>query len=536
MVRQSRLLLGAIATLVVATVLITSSSLGHPLHGSAASGDTLRTAATQPKNGGTLTYGEYSPILTLDPTQAYSYGLSDGTELTAIYGSLMRFDSTSKSYVPSMAQSLTPNANDTVWTLTLRPGVKFSDGEPFDAGAVVMNLDRDLKTEQQVAADSLYFLQSVAAPDGPSGLRVTINLTAPSLTLGLALSINPGNIVAPATLAQFAAGKTSVTPIGAGPFTVASFVPGTQLTLQRNSTYWAGAAHLDQLKFVSISGGSGTLQAFQVGQLQAAVLFDPRPIKQAVDSNVPRINQYFNQAYQILLSQYGNSPFKNVKLRQAVAYAVIPSVINERVFGSGAQASDALVSQGSAYYQPSVKGWKYDPAKARELVSAVKKQTGWNGDVTYLGEGTPDSSTFGVALASMLDPVGFHVKIRNDSNQDAFFNDLLVTHNYDIAQYGNPFGDADLFEGLFQGLYSKAPDSPTGYKNAQMDQALISLNDASSTAAIKSGLRKVNSIFLNTVPVVPVAGLNAIVIHQANVHGLYLSLEQIVYFDKAWIS
>ena len=83
-----------------------------------------------------------APIPTLDPATYPGTGSSGGSEAGAIFGYLMRYDHTSNAYVPYMAQSMTHNDAFTVWTLTLRPNLSFTDGTPFDAAAVITNLKR----------------------------------------------------------------------------------------------------------------------------------------------------------------------------------------------------------------------------------------------------------------------------------------------------------------------------------------------------------------------------------------------------------
>src|SRR5699024_11205337 len=107
-----------------------------------------------PRSGGTLDYATYNSVSSLDPADRQDGGATGGSEMAAIYDLLMRYDPTTDdptagdgagTYVPQLAESLTSNNDDTVWTLTLRDGVTFSDGAPVDADAVVWSIDHYLQ-------------------------------------------------------------------------------------------------------------------------------------------------------------------------------------------------------------------------------------------------------------------------------------------------------------------------------------------------------------------------------------------------------
>ena len=76
---------------------------------------------TADRVGGSVTFGQLAPVAGLDPTVAFGSGSQGSFELTALFDTLMRYDTTTGEYVPHLAQSLEPNADLTVWTLKLRP-------------------------------------------------------------------------------------------------------------------------------------------------------------------------------------------------------------------------------------------------------------------------------------------------------------------------------------------------------------------------------------------------------------------------------
>jgi len=116
--------------------------------GSSGSGSTTTLGVTptsgiaQPKTGGNITFATYAETNGLDPTVSFATGVIGGAELAALYDVLMRYDPTTGKYSPGTAQSLEPNADNSVWTLKLRPNIKFTDGTDYDAAAVKFNIER----------------------------------------------------------------------------------------------------------------------------------------------------------------------------------------------------------------------------------------------------------------------------------------------------------------------------------------------------------------------------------------------------------
>jgi len=124
-------------------------------------------ASESPVPGGTLTFAMSNLTPTLDPTVLAGGGTVGSIELQAIYDTLMVFDEKTGTYVGHTAQSLTPNADFTVWTLKLRPGITFTDGTAYDADAVKFNIDRNIAPTSKASDKALLttFLASTTVVD-----------------------------------------------------------------------------------------------------------------------------------------------------------------------------------------------------------------------------------------------------------------------------------------------------------------------------------------------------------------------------------
>ena len=109
---------------------------------------------TEERKGGELTYSAGSlQTLGMDPTVSYGFGLSGGSQLIAMYDAIMRWDPATSEFEPWLAESLTPNADYTVWTLKLRPNIKFGNGDPLTATATMKSFQRAVEKPTISATD-----------------------------------------------------------------------------------------------------------------------------------------------------------------------------------------------------------------------------------------------------------------------------------------------------------------------------------------------------------------------------------------------
>jgi peptide/nickel transport system substrate-binding protein len=488
-----------------------------------------------PQRGGSVTYADIGPVLSLDPIKDTSS--PGGVEADAVYGEPMRYDAKTQTYVPYMAKGLTHNGDNSVWTLSLRPNVNFSDGTPYNAQAIVSDLKR-LMDPANHAADAVDF-RFVKSMDTPDDHTVVFNLSKPYGNFQIALA-NRAYIPAPSYVAKLQAGDANATPIGAGPFVVSSFRPGEDMTVTRSPTYWGPAPYLDSIHFISLAGATTALQAFQAGQVQVTPLQgDPQSVKQAETTHIP----YFSAPgtpQGVLFDTKRGQLFNDVRLRQAVAMGVDPNLWNERVNQGLALATTDLFPTSSRWHDASMKGPPYDPAKAKQLVSEVKAQTGWDGTVKYTFWNSPNNAAQLVALESMLDPLGFKVVSGALPDVNALISQVIVKQDYQMAQWGvgPEFADANPFDFFSEFVYGNAGNNYGFYSDPRMDAAIDHLQLDTTTAATKKDLATINQVWNETIPLAYFGGeTDALVIYSPKLHGLiqggYTSNVQ---FDTAWLS
>ncbi|WP_430331071.1 ABC transporter substrate-binding protein [Rhodococcus sp. ACT016] len=480
----------------------------------------------EPTSGGTLSYATYNGVSSLDPADRQDGGATGGSEMAAIYDLLMRYDTASKAYQPQLAQSLTPNADNTVWTLKLRDGAKFSDGTPVDAAAVQWSINHYLEkkgTHTQVWTVSV---ADVASPD-PS--TVVFTLKQPWNEFPILFTTGPGMIVAPSSTAS-----GTFTPIGAGPFTVEKFASQDELVLAANPGYWNGKPHLDKLRFPAIVGEQAKLDALHTGGIQAAYLRAADIVHNALEAgDVGYVYTVSMGSVQALNQREGRAA-SDPRVRDAIVAALNPETFDERGEGGfGMPGTDMF--QSWSQWHGDVAGQTFDPAKAEKLVAEAKAD-GYDGKLTYAGLNEPGAQRRALAIQSMLQAVGFTVDIVYNTGINDLVKMMYVKHDFDLGESGFNVLDESPFMRMYGNLASTSTSNVLGYQNPEMDALLGKLQTASSDDDRSKVLEEIQTLVNATNPMMVMGAGKYFIPWSKTAHGITPSADGIMLFGNAWLT
>ena len=326
-----------------------------------------------PKKGGSLTVLEDSAFAGawpagLDPA-TNTNGAANQPYMNSIYGQLFKLNEKGK-VVPELVSGYKfENGGKTV-KLTLRQGVKFSDGTPFDAEAVVFNIKRDLKST--CTCRPTWPVKTVTAEGTDT---VVLNFSAPYGAIQNSFFDSNANwIASPTALKKLGERKLRVMPVGAGPFKVVSNKLSSELVLERNPTYWKkGRPLLDKLTFKSIGGDQAAYQALLAGQAQAYEgMSTPKLVQQASKNGKLKVTQQLSTSPYFLQLNTTIPPFNNIKAREAIYYASDSEAIRSHIFDNMYESTQGFTGPGGRFYEPKVPGYRgYDLAKAKALVKEL---------------------------------------------------------------------------------------------------------------------------------------------------------------------
>lgn len=541
---------------VVSVLLLAASACSDS--GSAKASATSSTAvpaSAAPQRGGVITIGEFSAPPGLDPAKLAGGTASvGGMEFAAIYDTLVRLDPASGNYEPHTAQSLTANSDHSQWTLKLKANIKFTDGTDYNADAVKFSVEREMtQGNAQLAVPLKNAIDSVTVVDP---LTVVYKLKIgwagfPYLLAGV------GGMVYSQAAVQKAGANFDVAPggAGAGPFEVSSYKPGEALELQRNPTYYGGEVYLDGLRFVLFNGADATYQALKTNALQAAWIRDPVTIAKAktegfntvdvptIGGNLMILNSgTFACAAGKPGSACANQPdgtkvqlqtaTADVRVRQAVAQAIDPNVINDRVYNGKAVATTSPFH--GTPFDPGVQGPKYDVNAAKQLVQQAKA-AGWDGKIRVLAGNDPTSSTWALAVSAMLTQAGMDVSTDATKSIADVTTQVLVQHEYDTVNFG--LGLSDEADGIYSQLIGafSSKNPRYGYGTPELDAAIDLFRTADTPDKRKEAAKQVAEILVSQVPALFIANFNQAVVVNAKLHGVERNAQQNAIFDKAWL-
>jgi peptide/nickel transport system substrate-binding protein len=470
-----------------------SSTGGSATTAAATTPTTAKAACTATVPGSSITLGMFALTANIDPPFS-SGALVGGTELINFYDTLMRWDPATGKFVPKLAESLTPNADFTEWTLKLRPNIKYSDGTALDAEMVGKSMDRF--TQGQIRNNAGGYLALIAKRDIVDPLTVKFTLKQPWATFGFALADEPGEIVNVNAIGSDVAafGQKPPDAAGVGPYTLVSFSPNDEIVYKARPNYWGGPVCMETIHFKFIPGSKATYDAYKAGDLDIAFLRDANVIATARADGVEEQLALQDAGNMFTINQRPERPGANAKVREAIVNAMDEKILNDRAFGGKAPVMRQLIHPDSKLYSSGIKSLPHDPERAKAALQEAKA-AGYNGQLKILCTQSPPGPDLCIAAEAMLQAVGFETTQEILPQNDQIGR--VATGDYDIAQYGYNVSASTTFPQLQQNLNSQSPSNRTKYADPAMDAALAELAVADTDAKQKAAVQKINNLYVD---------------------------------------
>ena len=325
---------------------------------------------------------------------------------------------------PALATSWDVSPDQLAWTFHLRPGVTFHDGSPFTADDVVYSYRRII--DQKLAnADKFSAVTSVTAPD-QSTVRITLKQPTPNLLTNLGgfkgvAIVSRGNVES---------GQIATHPVGTGPFVFANQKSDDSIVLKANPTYWAGAPKVSGVTFRFISEPSTALSALQAGEIDWTDSIPPQRVAALKNDDSITLAATPSNDYWYLALNEARPPWNDVRVRQAIAYAIDRDAIVQATSYGTAVANQLAIPKGNPWYTP-YDGYSHDIEKAKGLLAeaGVAPKTL---DMLVTTE-YPETVTAAQIIADNLAPLGITVNIRTvdfatwlDEQNNGHFDMLMM--------------------------------------------------------------------------------------------------------------
>jgi peptide/nickel transport system substrate-binding protein len=349
------------------------------------------------------------------------------------------------------------NIEPLVWEIKLRTGVKFHNGEPFNAESVIASFNY-MRREDSAQRARFSNWESMEAVDDET-VRVHTKTEDPRfLSTLIQLVIMPQGVLAsdPESLAQ--------NPVGTGPFMLANWVPGERIELEKNPNYWRGEPKVDGIVFQTVPESSARVAALRAGQADLIVHVPPEQVE-AIDSapDTKILSAPSVRGITFFLDTR-KAPFDDQRVRQAVNYAVDMDAINRGLFDDRALLANGSSHPSTFGHNADLAPYPYDPDRARELLAEAGYADGFEVDFWYpTGRWLKDVEV-AEAVAAMLGEVGIRTNLRT-AEYNTFLDDMFGARLEGMALIGILSQlDADRTVSLFlqsKGANTVWVDDPT---------------------------------------------------------------------------
>lgn len=359
------------------------------------------------RSGGRLTYGTASGISQLDPHTMSAAQQAVVNPL--LYNGLTKAapDGTT---APDLAESWKTSDDLRTWTFTLRDGVRFHDGAPFDSAAAKANLERIL--DPRVPNQDRTKIETIAKIETPDPATLVLKLRAPNALLADALAGNTLKMVEPRTFSS-----ASKSGIGTGPFRLGEMVPDDHVTLVRNSDYWGEPAKLDEVDVVRSPDATAAATAFRAGDLDMLWSVPPADVDGLVAATRGTALEPLDVSAAIVWEVDNTAPpFDDVRARQALLHAIDrETMLTVGFAGKGiVPTSASLLSPRSPAYDSSLEAYPFDLDKARELFAAAGVGSGTTLTFHAIAGQFDEWVQMGQILQDNLKQIGIKMKIERE--------------------------------------------------------------------------------------------------------------------------
>ncbi|WP_062205888.1 ABC transporter substrate-binding protein [Demequina salsinemoris] len=376
-------------------IAIAGCSAADPSTDSSSSGDTGSGESL------TLTLGSQVDVTTWSPADIGSGHYLQYLDPT--YDGLLAMDAEGN-IVANLATEWSWDDTNTVLTMSLRDDVTFTDGEPFDADAVVANIEADLAGTGTSASD-LAKVESVTAIDSTT-VEFTLSEVDPAFEYNLTLS--GGKMASPASIE---AGTLDTDPVGSGPYVydAASSTVGSEYHFTRNEDYWNSDAYpYDELVIMPLTDDTARETAVLAGTVDA-VVGSSSWVEKTEAAGLETLTYPLDWMGLFLDDRAGDivPALGDVRVRQAINYAFDKEAILESLnLGYGTVTSQIFSPDSAAYDESLDDYYTYDPEKAKELLA----EAGYADGFTLPMPSSDWSATYDAVVQQQLAAVGITVE------------------------------------------------------------------------------------------------------------------------------
>jgi len=475
----SKRLLGVTAVVAVGALVLTAcgiSSSGPGGDQAAGSGTTM-----------TIDLTDYPA--SLDPGLQY-----DGSTYPVyrnIYDQLLRRDSTSLKPAPWIATAW-KQTTPTTWQFTLRGDVKFSDGTPLTAEDAAFSLNRILDKKLNSPQFANFSAVSKATAENPTTL--IIQTKQPSATLLTYLTTL--SIVSKAYVEKVGNAKFNEQPMGSGAYKMESATAGSEITLVRNDKSWIPAPAVTKAVFRAVPNVATRVADLRSGRAQLVTTLGGDQANQLHSvTGVQILSTPTERVAYLGLNVLGDTPTKDLKVRQAISHAINYDSLIKNLTGGYAQPVNTVLTPLAFGYPAGASNYTYDPNAARRLL----QESGTPNPVLDFPASPAYSPQLLQAIQSELQAVGFTVNITNTDQATYLKKVQSPQHDWGSVRFGRWSCSCLDADGVIYPLF-RTGTVWSSYSNPEFDAAVDAGRTSTDEAQRKVDYNKAFTILNRDLP------------------------------------
>jgi peptide/nickel transport system substrate-binding protein len=472
-------------------------------------------AALAVDRGGTLVYGRYADSLFLEPV------LNDGNVdiwvLSNIYDTLILPTDDGQGLKPGLATDWKVADDGLSVTLTLRDGIKFSDGSPITADDVKWSLERAATPDNGIWQ---FLVASIDHVDVQGDKTVVIKLKHPDPAILPALTVFNTSIM-PHKLFEATPGKTDADkakafaehPVGSGPFMFASWEKGSDMKLVKNPYYWDKGEdgqplpYLDGVEFQVIPDDATRILKLQSGELQGAEFIPYARVSELENAGNLNMERFPSTRIECVIlnvrPQLGgkDNPLSNEKFRQALNYAANKKAIIQVVTHGVGTEMTSFMSKATPLHSGDTPLFSYNLEKAKQLMAESGVPSGTELTLLTLA-GNQDEVGIATALQQMWQGIGVKLNIQQVDNASRTDQYRAGTFQMRLGAWTDDIADPSEITSYY--AYSPTIDAVhSGWKNEEVDKLFVQSQSETDPEKRKQQYARIQEVFNATGPTVP---------------------------------
>lgn len=409
--------------------------------------DVIIAPTGDPTPGGKITYALEAESDGFNPT-VNRWAISGLMVANAVFDPLAAYDAEGVAQ-PYLAQSFTPNATFTTWTITMRPNVQFHNGQPLDGAAVKKDLDA-LRASPLTGGAAANISAITVDPAKP--LDVVVTTFEPWASFPATFTAQAGMIAAPAQL-DAPAPDNSRLPIGTGPFQYKEWIPDKNWSGTKWSGYWQkdqkgnSLPYLDEIEFVPVPDTQNRVNAIVNGDVQMMHTTDWAAIAslkaEADAGKLQFLAARGENEETFVMFNTAVAPVDDVRVRQAAALCTDRPAYFEVTSTPPEYEANSQFVKTSPWYDPENGFPTYDPAAGAALIQQVEAE---KGPVSFTLGTTPvpENQAATQILKSQWEACGMSVELKSTAQSTFVLDAALGNYQANLwRQFGGSDPDAD---------------------------------------------------------------------------------------------